>query len=243
MSIFAGALVLVSFKISHLPINYKAWLCAITVVAIACATMVQNDWRDRVQDVKRGKRLAHDNPRKFFIFLLVMWTIAIAFSLVIIFMNNKLGLLALLMITSGLLYSETRKIVLAPILFVCVTGASSVLFPVFAGYNSFQTWLLFLAIFAVVFGREISNDLKDVFADKNYKWTLPQKLGTYYSKIIAGISVILGLMMAVIISPKALIGLPLIIVAVFKMIKQSDQEAFRLFLDIGMALSIIAIVN
>ncbi len=239
--ISAGVLVLVSFKISQLSLD-QAWLCAVTVMAIACATMVHNDWRDRRQDAKRGKRLAHDHPGMFFIFLLYLWKTAVGLSVWMTIENNSMGLLAWLMIISGLIYSEIRKIPMMPILFVCVTGASAALFPVFAGHNLPQIWMLFLLVFIAIFVREISTDLRDISTDVGYKWTLPQKLGIQRTEIIIGISVFWGLLVAMIISPKTLISLPFVAIATFHILKRKDHKTFKIFLDMGIAATIFALL-
>lgn len=236
--LFPGVLVLVSFKIANLSMKHS-WLCAITVVAIACATMVQNDWRDRFQDIKRRKYLAFNNPRKFFIFTVALWIITFILSAMLTAKNNNLGLLSCLMIAAGLIYSETRKIPMAPIILVCLTWASLVLFPIFLGNGSFQIWLLFIFVFITVFGREIITDLKDVSVDINYKWTLPLKLGIKQSEIIAGISIFAGMMTMGILSAKTLLDLPFMAMAMFFLLNRKDYKTSKYFLDIGIAIAVL----
>ena len=238
LGLFALALVLVSFKISNLS-NENSWLCAITALATVCATMVQNDWRDRFQDTKKGIYLANNNPKKFFLLVIVLWVLAGSLSLILIYKNINPGILALLMIVSGLIYSETRKVPMLSIVLVCLTWASLVLFPVFPKCNSFQIWLLSIYLFLTIFGREIITDLKDIFVDRNYKWTIPQKLSIRQAEIVAVSLNLMGLIVAVMLSAKALLGIPFMLIALFFLFKRKDYRTSKTFFDLGMATVII----
>jgi len=238
LGFFAGMVVLLSFKVADTS-NENSFLCAITAVVIACATMVQNDWRDRFHDTKKGICLAFDNPKKFFDLAVVLWALAGSLSLGLVLRDCNLGLLAWLLIASGLIYSETRKIPLASISLVCVTWASLVLFPIFIGPNSFQIGLLFFYLLLTIFGREIITDLKDVSADANYKWTIPQKLGIQKAEIIAIIFIMTGVIVMNLISIKALLGLPFTMVATVFLLKRKDYKISKTFFDLGMVTAIL----
>jgi len=238
--IFAGVLTLVGLKIGNLdPGQY--WLCAIAVIAVSCATMVQNDWRDRFHDVSKGKNLAHNNPKKFLAFTVGMWIIAIGLSYAVTIQNFRLSLPLWLAITSGLIYSETRKIPMMPIFLVCATSASCALFPIFVGRNPQQVWLLAISVFLVIFGREMTKDLDDVSVDGNYKWTVPQKFGTDQSTVMAGVSIVLGLSTAAMISVSAIWGLPFMLLAAYCLVVRRRYKTSKTLIDAGMAVAIIAL--
>lgn len=238
--IFAGILSVVSFKICNIDTG-KFWLCGVAVVVIACATMVHNDWRDRFHDVKKGKCLAVKNPKKYLAFDVAMWIIAVGLSIVVTTQNFRLSLLLWLATLSGLLYSETRRIPMVPIFLVSVTSASATLFPVSVFGSSLKPWLFFFAILMTIFGREIIKDLQDVNVDSGYKWTLPLKLGVGYSKILASVSIVAGLLIMATLSLKVILALPFTLFATYLLISKSRYQGSKRLADAGMVTALLMI--
>jgi 4-hydroxybenzoate polyprenyltransferase len=173
--LFASFLVIISFQlVHHLD---RAPLPTIVVTVIACATMVQNDWRDRTHDRKKGKLLASDRPNHFFLWTLMLWLIAIAIVVYGSSSNPRFGILPILAIVAGMVYSETRHITLLPLLFAALISAAPILFPIFLGFSSPLLVWLFVATATIILSREIIKDIDDVIIDRGYKKTLPLLVG------------------------------------------------------------------
>jgi 4-hydroxybenzoate polyprenyltransferase len=238
---FVPVLVLIGFsRLCNLSFE-KAWLCGFAMLVIACATMVYNDWRDRFHDVRKGKTLAHTQPRKFFFFTVMIWLIAIVVSLAVYIDNPKLSVILWVAIALGLIYSETRKIPMVPIFIVSITSASPVLFPLFLGHSSPKMWLLFFVVGAIIFGRELIKDLEDVNVDHDYKWTLPLRVGTNFSERLAAACILVGWIFLSIISIKVFMALPLMLFAIYILIKRKEYSKSKKLLDINLAMGILIV--
>jgi 4-hydroxybenzoate polyprenyltransferase len=133
--LLAGLLTLASFKISGLLLS-EAILPALTVILVASAYMVQNDWRDRFHDVKKGKTLAFSQSNKFLLFVVIIWTLALVSIVLTWRQDDRFGVFLVSIFLLGLVHPETRRIALVPITLTAVISASSALFPVFIGRNS-----------------------------------------------------------------------------------------------------------
>jgi len=160
VSILAGLLTLASFKVAGL--SSPSWLIPGAVIAIFSAIMVHNDWRDRLQDVKKGKTLAATQLKKFLSLLISLWIVAVILTAIVWQQNIRFGILLALMILAGVIYSETRQIPMVPAILVAIASASPALFPVFIIDNSVRLWLFFSAVALVIFSREIIKDLIDL---------------------------------------------------------------------------------
>ena len=238
--IFASLLVFVSFKICHIA-SSNSLILGFGVLAIACATMVHNDWRDRFHDIRKGKTLAFSKPEKYILFDVMMWIIAFSITAAVSFQSPRQSLLLWAAIASGLAYSETRKIPMVPIFMVSFTSASATLFPNFGGHNSHKLWLFFFAILVVIFGREIIKDLEDVSVDKGYKWTLPQIIGNHWCEIIAGISLAVSFILMILLCSYVIIWLPFPMLSAFLLVFEHKHKLSKKFADVGMALAIATI--
>jgi 4-hydroxybenzoate polyprenyltransferase len=237
---FFGMLVMISFKISNL-VSVQLWLYIGATFFISCAAMVQNDWRDRFHDLKKGKCLAHDNARRYLMLVRVMWIVALSFAVAITIQNINLAVLPWAMIIISLIYSETRAVFMLPTVLVALSSACSVLFPVFIDYHLPLVWLLFLSILLSALAREIVKDLEDLEIDISYKRTLPQKIGRRPSEFVAGLSMLFGIMTTVLISPMALAGLPFCAFAQFYLFKRRAYLISKRFFDAGLTTSILTL--
>jgi 4-hydroxybenzoate polyprenyltransferase len=237
---FVPVLVLIGFRLCNLGFE-KAWLCSFAMLAVACATMVHNDWRDRFHDVRKGKTLAYTQPRKYLAFTVLMWFIAIASSFAIYVENTMLSAVPWMAIALGLIYSETRKIPMVPIFIVSFTSASPVLFPLFLDHGSPKMWFLFFAVSVTIFAREIVKDLEDVDVDYGYKWTLPLKVGRSFSEGLVIACISLGWLFLSAISLRVLIGLPMMLLTIYILSKRKEHSKSKMLLDISTAIGILIV--
>lgn len=243
----AALLAVTSFRLSDVTVN---WLAVIAVFFIACAAMLQNDWRDRDHDARKGKRLALDHPRPFFRLLVVVWVIVCGLVYITVFSRvaaaGDIGILLAVTAFASLVYSEIRRIPMASILLVSTTSAAPALLPVVAGVNKTETvWMLFLSVMLIIFGREIIKDLKDKKIDYGYKWSIPIAAGDKRAKIIALAAVALGIVVAVKISPMVLpASLVIIISAIMRVCEQRLSLKIEMlwFFDAGVALAILSLL-
>ena len=194
--LLAGLLTVVSFKlVGH--IN-ESFLPTVITIFIAAATMMQNDLRDRFHDLKKGKTLATRNYNYFLSITVMLWLI----SLFLIFYNwrsNSISWsLPLLAVVVGLVYSETRRLPMIPIMLVSFTSAAPVLFPIFLGYSAPVLWYLYVITVLIILSREIIKDIEDSLIDSGYKWTLALYLGNDLFKwlfviFLLGVSLVIAL--------------------------------------------------
>jgi len=237
--LLSGFLTLLSFRLARIELSY---LAAFTVAVIAVATMVWNDWRDKVHDTKKGRRLAHDRPKQFLFFSLMLWAFALTLTIMLFREEFRFGILALCMVVVGMLYSEMRLIPVIPTLFVSVTAASSTLFPLLVGDSGrMRNWLLFAAVAIFIFGREILKDLDDHSIDRGYKWTFPVKIGVRISRVLVVQLWLTSIMIGALINPLSLAGIPLLIAADFYLLVKGDHFKTKMLLDLGAAAATIAL--
>lgn len=237
MCLLAGLLTIMSFRMVH---KDPPWLVVLAVVFIACSTMLQNDWRDRYHDVKKGKKLAITHPKAFMLFLLTFWLVSLSLTTANLFENVGFGVLLSLMGFVGLVYSEIRQVPMASVLLTSITSASPVLFPIVAGTGQ-GLELMFVSVVLVIFGREITKDLEDQKIDQNYKWTFPLFLGVRYSEWFVTASIGIGLIVALTISDSVLLGVLVSALGLFLMVKTKQIKRGRVWLDAGIAITILTI--
>lgn len=230
---FYSLIVIVSFKISDLaPENL--WLYISSAFFISCASMVQNDWRDRHHDLKKGKCLVLENEWKYFGLVVLMWVVAFSMAIAMaILMPKAVSVIPWAMIFLGLVYSETRKIFLLPMTLIALTAASSALFPVFQNYHHPIIWMFSVAMFVASLTHEIIKDLEDWTVDIGYKNTLPRKIGTRSSEMVAGILMILAFGLMALITSVTLAGLPFCAIAYYCLFKKRTYLAAKRFFDGG----------
>lgn len=183
INLLAFILVIVSFDINDLGLK-AALYPAITVFFILCSCMLQNDWRDRKHDLKKGKSFANDEPKKFFLFLCTFWLVSLSLSLLLSVYQFQYFPLLLFLIILTFLYSELRKFPYMSALSLSLTACTSILFPsFFTGNLSVESAMLFVGTFILIFARETIKDIQDIRIDKNYKATLPVRIGERKSKL------------------------------------------------------------
>ena len=235
----AGLLAIASFKIADIPIS---WLSVAAVFFGACATMLQNDWRDRYHDIRKGKTLALKYPRAFLALLLAFWAIACSLAITVGIENINAGIVLFLMALAGLAYSEVRRIPMAPVTLVVFTSGSPVLLPIAAGAEANKVLWLFLSTALIIFGREITKDIDDHQIDGGYKWTIPLAVGSQWAKTIAVIAIAAGLAVAVKVSAAVLPAIILAVIGLILLLRWASPKAARICLDAGVALAILTVI-
>ena len=235
----AGLLAVASFRIANMNVP---WIEVIAVFFVACAIMLQNDWRDRRHDGHKGKTLAIQHQEAFLALLLTFWTVSCGLILVAITRDSNIGIALVTMAFVGLIYSEVRRIPLAPIILVALTSGSPALLPIVAGAHEGNAWLVFLSATLIIFGREIIKDIDDERIDNGYKWTIPLVLGSKRARGIAAVAIVIGLAVAVRVSLMILPASLLAMVGVVLLIRGSHPSASRIYLDVGAALTVLTFV-
>ncbi|TSC76432.1 MAG: hypothetical protein G01um101431_565 [Parcubacteria group bacterium Gr01-1014_31] len=235
----AGLQAVASFWVAGMD---PSWLVAVAVFFIACATMLQNDWRDRYHDRRKGKVVALEHPGTFLALLLACWSICGLFLLLVVIEDNRTGIVLSLMAFAGMVYSETRLMPMVPVTLVAVTAASPSLLPAVAGASVDTVWPLFLSFVLVVFGREVTKDLDDENIDRGYKWTIPLAWGNRWAKITAAIALTVGLVVLFFVSSAVLPGILFAMIGVILLICGASPRGSRAYLDLGMALAILTLV-
>lgn len=246
--VLAGFLTIVGFKITNHYICHW-WLPALTVLTIACSTMTWNDYRDREQDLLKGKDFVYKNSGSFLVFAILLWCLSIIITVVLMLIKIQFGLLALGMIIMGFMYSERwiRKICYLPNATVALTSASPLMFPATIGkYNYPELWIIFIIVILVIYAREICKDLDDIKTDILYKWTLPQSIGREMSiKVIClllTISTFLLLLIGISVSAGILIG-AIIFVIVNKQRALASNKVIRWAIDIGTIFLFVSLIK
>lgn len=234
----AGALTLVSFRISHW--DNIAFIIAIFIIAVASAIMAHNDWRDRFHDLKKGKDFALIKSNSFLKFVIFLWIISLCLATALLITNIYFGLLSFTIIVAGLIYSETRRIPFLPTIIVAITSASPVIYSIVLE-SSKSLWFLFIASALLIFSSEIIKDLSDIKNDLGYKRTLPIIIGVNRSKIVAGVIIIFAQIIALNISPYTLIGAPLFLISLFYLITSGNYKVIEKTLDCAMAIILIVL--
>ncbi len=237
--VLASALTVTSFRIVGQDVP---WAQVAAVFCIAVATMLQNDWRDRVNDTRKGKRLAFDHPEAFLGLLLVFWSVSVGLILSVAHQSFEAAWLLSAMALAGIVYSETRQIPLVPVVIVSLTSASSTLLPVASDAHSEPPWLLFLSAALVIFAREIINDLEDTAVDRGYKWTIPLAIGEKRARRVAAIVAVAGFIAVVRVSLAAIPTLLVASVGVGSLICNTSPSKSRLYLDVGLALTMLTLI-
>ncbi len=238
--IFAGLLGILSFLLTHSTIN---WLAIFGVIVVACTTMAQNDWRDRLHDAKKGKDFALQNQKSFFVFLISLWVL-VTFIIVLSYFDNKNICLYLIAISFiGAIYSEIRRIPLLPMLSVAFTSASPALLPILHGVEFIIPLKLFIITTCIILAREISKDIEDTAIDEGYKWTLPLKIGNQWAQAIAILFILISFAVLTKISLFAALAFPFAsFIIIILYIIDCRINYLRNYLDIVIVLVFIAIL-
>lgn len=168
--------------------------CTLVVFIIYSATIVWNDYWDREIDVRKGRTLAHNNPKKFFAYCIAWW-LATAFSICWLWFiwGAFSGFVALWLSLIGILYTPAQKNALTKNGSVAIWSSSLLLFSIARGYLSTPAlWSLFAAAGLVNYGREVLKDNEDIECDGIAKGTLTKLLGEQNAILFAGCSISAG---------------------------------------------------
>lgn len=235
--VMAGLLAITAFRISEWKVD--AWFVALFVVIVASATMMHNDLRDKEHDAEQGKTFALANQKILGAVLIFLWTLSLSMAVFLWVINPWYGILSVLIMISGLIYSEIRRIPLLPAVLVAVTAASPALY---AGPSDHRVLFLFLASALLILAREIIKDLDDHLYDFGYKWTIPVVFGRRTAKLCAGIIVLLVPLVALDVSDKILLGTPFLSMSALYLILGQDHRIARVLLDVGMVVIVFTLL-
>ena len=238
--ILASFLAITGFVLAGTGIS---WVAVAAVFFIASATMLQNDWRDRFHDIRKGKVLACQHAGKFLALLSAFWLVSGGLIALAAVHDTSVGVALAILAVAGVVYSETRMIPLVPIVLVSLASASPAALPLAAGANSEKLWLLFLSAILVVFAREITKDLDDKQIDGGYKWTIPLAFGEQRSRILAAVVIVAGLVAAAKVSLMILPAASLAVIAAVALVRGVKPSTSRKYLDAGMALIILTLIT
>lgn len=240
--LLASLLTVASFRITG---GAPPAVAVIAVLVIACATMLQNDWRDRYHDERKGKLFALQHQTAFLLAVVVFWTVSLGLIIIAAAENLSMGMMLLLMASAGLIYSETYRIPSAPVLVVSLTSASPALLPMVAGgVQTSAPWLLFLSMALCIFGREISKDLSDEKIDMGYKWTFPIAIGTKRASILAAITLTVGVVLVMILVSRATFpGALMVMAGALLLVYNHGPDAVSNYLrDLGVTVILLTLI-
>jgi 4-hydroxybenzoate polyprenyltransferase len=221
-------------------------------IAIGCgfgvaATMLQNDWRDRFHDRKKNKNFVLNNLPTFLFLVVMVWIIVFGFAVSAFYQGLYSGVIFVLLGGISFLYSEARKIPMAPAILVGAASMLLVLLPCqeLSPQMRVVFYLFALSTFFVITGREVMKDIDDVLIDQGYKWTLPVKMGVQKAKLVAIGFIMTGSIVACISFSMASRNFPiagvLVILAGLSFFGLGmPSKAARGWIDAGMAVSLLS---
>lgn len=233
--LLSGLLCLTSFKIVG---GTGAVLSIVFTVLLASSCMAQNDWRDRKHDRLKGKTFASNNGSRFLLFVVSLWLLTCLSAIFLCVFKSESTWLAMLGIFCGLIYSETKRMLIVPALTVAFTSGIPVLL---AGAFPYPPILMFLFLSTVllILGREILKDVDDAKYDAGYKWTLPIFLGCGKAKMILALLMILACLSGLAVSMKIMPGIAFWFASATYLGRREGHKTAKSLIDIGMLLSLI----
>ncbi len=153
------------------------------------------------------------------------------------------GLLPLLVVGIGLIYSETRRFPLIPIILVSFTSTAPILFPIFLGYNVAALWYLFIGTVLIIFSREMVKDIEDMAIDHGYKWTLALHFNDrFYKWFLVGIFLMIGVIVISVYLQTIVIVIFFLPALFFSLFKRPPQ-AIKSAIDLGIVASLFFILS
>lgn len=204
--------------------------------------MLQNDWRDRYHDIRKHKVVASEHPRAFCGLVLAFWAGCIVLITLVTTGNTKAGFVLAVLALAGALYSETRKILFIPITLVSAVSATPALLPMAYGATRGKPLLLFLSAALIIFGRELTKDLEDMYIDKGYKLTIPLVAGERESRVLAAVAIVTGLIAGATVSLSVVLPATIVLVALIRLLSGEDPRRSRKLLDGGVAFIILILI-
>lgn len=233
-------LCLLGFAVANTPPH------ATTLAGLFCvvlATMIHNDWRDRLHDLNKGKTFAADHPTLLAASAGVMWIVCLGILIQVFSVNRNAAVMLFAMMAVGLLYSEARRIPFLSITLVTLTVASATLTPIAFGASLSNVLPLFVTTVLIMFGRENLHDINDVLADRGYKKTIPVVLGDKAARIASAVTLTSGCITALSISYIATFGICSILYGLAAIKKDPHVTKVRKMVDVGMVLIILGLLS
>jgi len=237
MACLAVGLTVAAFRLAKLapPLAILA-----AVFCIFCAARLQNDWRDRFHDIKKGKTLASAHPRLFLLGVVASWGVCCMLVAAIAVQSAASALALAAIILAGVAYSETRGVPWLPICLSAGASAAPAFLP--SAQGGIAPMLpLFGAAALLVFGREILKDMEDEEFDGGYKWTIPLAYGNQAARRLAISSIAGGCVVVATISPLAVAGVVLAAGGILLVWRNASPAVAMKWLDTGAALVIAAL--
>ena len=237
--ILAGCLAVTGFILAR---KHIAWDVVAAVVVIAISAMLQNDWRDRFHDVRKGRPLAFNHQRVFFAMLAVSWVASVGLIALAGAHAWHLAIALAAMAIASAVYTETRKLPVVPTALVALTSAAPAILPVADGASPDKVGLMFLSTALIVFAREVMKDLDDQGVDSGYKWTIPLAIGEHRARVLAAGAVFAGVIAAASVSLLVLPGAFVVAIAAIALLRGTHSLTVRNCLDAGMALVVLGVI-
>ena len=237
--ILAGCLAVTGFILAR---RQVAWDVVAAVVAIAIAAMLQNDWRDRFHDVRKGRPLAFNHQRVFLAMLAVSWVASVGLIALAGANAWHLAIALSAMAIASAVYTETRKLPVVPTALVALTSAAPAILPVADGASPDKVGLMFLSTALIVFAREVMKDLDDQGLDGCYKWTMSLAIGERRARVLAASAVFAGVIAAASVSPLVWPGAFVVAMAAIALLRGTHSLTVRNGLDVGMALVVVGVI-
>jgi 4-hydroxybenzoate polyprenyltransferase len=222
-----------SFSITNTPLHTPS---LVALFFITASTMLQNGWRDRYHDIKKGKTVSKEIPYFFVLWLCFFWVLSLLLVLAVYSVSKDTGIFMGLMIVIGLVYSEVRSIPLASISLVVLTVSSVTLLPFTFGASFLSTLPLFLTVFLLMLGRENLHDIADVKVDTGYKKSIPIIFGEQTARNISLYALLLGSLSAVLLTSFAVLGFFFVVYGCSLIKEDTALIRTRCYVDIGLVL-------
>lgn len=214
-------------------------LILLTLFSIIAVTMVQNDWEDRVHDLKKGKRFAYENSQVYFMWLILAWIFCMLMMIIVFRINFITFLFFTIFVVLAFFYSRARKVPFLSLILVTISVPSSLLIPLTFGSSFSSISLVFAATFFIMFGRETLHDVADTNADIGYKKTLSVLKGETLPRILSTITLFIGCLFSIIFLPSSLFGASFILWGITRIEEDKDLIWVRRRVDIGILLTVL----
>ncbi len=230
---------LIGFKYAGVPYSILLLVALFSVITV---TMLQNDWRDRVHDIGKGKMLATQKPFLFLCWLIFFWILCVVLVSMVVFKYHFWGILFVGMALVGAIYSEARRIPLLSVTIVTITVASTTLLPMVFGVEFKMLWPLFVSVALIMFGRETLHDIADIEVDRGYKKTVPIVFGDKFARTISTITLLIGCGILISISAASVVGTIFVAWGLSKVYKETRLITSRKKIDFGFLLLCIGLL-
>jgi len=157
-------------------------MTTISVLLISCAGVAHYDYNNKERDCDKGNCFVLKNRKKFQVFVLFLWFLAIISSLVLFILNNIFGIIAFGLIAGMLVYPKIKTTPWLPNLFLAVLSIGFFLFPFYFFGITYPLFYLAIILFALILAREIVKDMELERTDE--KWTIAQAIGEEFTLLL-----------------------------------------------------------